>query len=486
MEGTAVDRHSTQIMISRALALAGVLLLTGLSPVTGRASADTKPVVVAPDASASAVKLFSVPGLEEPLVTTGATTPAEDAALHALLDQYQRQAPTPDSPRDLAAFERFLQDFPQSAWRLAVLTNLGLIHYQTGYFSRAIDAWTQAWAAGRAATDPRARALADRALGELLRMHARLGHADQLAALLDGLGDRELTGPASEALAGAREGLWSMRHDPGIAYLCGPMALKNLLLSQGASEEKVRFLDDYRSGPDGVSLEEVAQLAKQAKLPYQLVHREAGGAIPVPAIVHWKLSHFAAIVAEENGYFHLKDPTFGRDLWVTRGALEAESSGYFLVPTTTKPAHFRAVALAEAARVRGMGTTSSSMTTSNRPTDDSAQTCHVAPAAGGSGFPPRKPPFFGMCGYSFTEMVVSLRLKDTPVGYRPPKGDPVFITLTYNQREANQPGIFSYFNVGPKWSMNWLGYIEDKPDFPGVDVSRKVAGGGAVLYAGYN
>ncbi len=308
MESTAVNRHSTQIMMSRAIALAGVLLLTGLSPVTGLASADTKPVVVAPDASATAVKLFSVPGLEEPFVATGATTTAEDAALHALLDQYQRQAPTPDSPRGLAAFERFLQDHPQSAWRLAVLTNLGLIHYQTGYFSRAIDAWTQAWAAGRTATDPRARALADRAIGELLRMHARLGHADQLTALLADLGDRELSSPATEALAGAREGLWSMRNNPGVAYLCGPMALKNLLLARGASSAQVQFLDDYRSSPNGVSLEQVAQLAKQAKLPYQLVHREAGGAIPVPAIVHWKLRHFAAVVGEENGRITSRTP----------------------------------------------------------------------------------------------------------------------------------------------------------------------------------
>ena len=86
--------HSVKVVISRATALAGILLLAGLSPMAGLASADTKPVVAVPETSAPLVKLFSVPGLEEPFVATGATTAAEDAALHALLDQNQRQ---PDS-----------------------------------------------------------------------------------------------------------------------------------------------------------------------------------------------------------------------------------------------------------------------------------------------------------------------------------------------------------------------------------------------------
>ena len=71
-----------------------------------------------------------------------------------------------------------------------------------------------------------------------------------------------------------------------------------------------------------------------------------------------------------------------------------------------------------------------------------------------------------MCGYDFTEMVVSLNLNDRPVGYAPPKGPPVYLTLTYNQREANQPANFSFFNVSPKWTLNWLSYIEDNLPTP--------------------
>ena len=92
----------------------------------------------------------------------------------------------------------------------------------------------------------------------------------------------------------------------------------------------------------------------------------------------------------------------------------------------------------------------------------------------------------GMCGYNFSELTVSLNLSDRPVGYAPPIGPPAYVTLTYNQREAGQPANFSFFNVGPKWTLNWLSYIQDRPGFPGSVVTRYVAGGGSVSYSGFN
>src|ERR1700679_3428831 len=67
----------------------------------------------------------------------------------------------------------------------------------------------------------------------------------------------------------------------------------------------------------------------------------------------------------------------------------------------------------------------------------------------------------GMCGYAFKEMTPSLQLTDTPVGYKPPKGPDAHVSITYNQREANQPANFSFFNVSPKWTLNWLTYIQE-------------------------
>ena len=145
-----------------------------------------------------------------------------------------------------------------------------------------------------------------------------------------------------------------MRNEPGVAYLCGPMALKNLLIVQGTPADRLGFLDSYRSGPQGVTLAEVARLADLAELPYRPAYREADDPVPVPSIIHWKVTHFAAIVGEREGYFQIKDPTFGQSLWVTRAAIESEASGYFLVPGEKTNSAWRSVSPEEAESIRGM------------------------------------------------------------------------------------------------------------------------------------
>ena len=417
--------------------------------------------------SVSEESLLRTHVFEEPLVFTKATSPAEDAELLSAIASYRKQK----NLDDFHLFTDFLDAHPESGWRVALFANLGLAYYHYGYFSKAINAWEQSWHEGKNVTDRQAKMLVDRAIGELLRMHARLGHSERLAELLKDVGDRPVSGAATEAVAGAKEGLWMMQNDPGVAYLCGPKALENLLLSSNYSESDIKFIDDFRSGPHGVTLAQVAELAKRAKLPFNLAYRSSGHLIPVPSLVHWKVNHFAAIVAKDGNRYHLKDPTFGTDLWVTRGALDTESSGYFLVPEKALPAGFRAVTLAEAGNVHGMGYTTNNDPGATSPDDDKGHD----PCSG-----------HGMCVANFHSMVLSLNLTDTPVGYAPPKGPPVFVTLTYNQREASQPANFNFFNVSPKWTVNWLSYIQDDPNTAGANVSRYVAGGGSLNYSGYS
>jgi YD repeat-containing protein len=88
--------------------------------------------------------------------------------------------------------------------------------------------------------------------------------------------------------------------------------------------------------------------------------------------------------------------------------------------------------------------------------------------------------------YDIGESTVSLDLSDTPVGYSPPIGPAPKVQISYNQREDSQPAVFAFFNVGPKWTINWLSYITDDPLHPGINVSRFLAGGGAYYYSGYN
>jgi len=91
-----------------------------------------------------------------------------------------------------------------------------------------------------------------------------------------------------------------------------------------------------------------------------------------------------------------------------------------------------------------------------------------------------------MCVYSIEEMVVGLVLTDTPVGYTPPIGPSAKVMLAFNQREDSQPANFSFFNVSPKWTLNWLSYVQDDPKTAGSNVMRYLRGGGAYYYTGYN
>ncbi len=358
-------------------------------------------------------------------------------------------------------------------WKVALRTNEGLAYYPEGYFDRAIAALSEAWKLGKNEKDVKQKALVDRAIGELIKMHARLGHADQLARLLNEIKDRPLTGPATEWVAGAKEGLWQMRHNPGVAYLCGPMALKHVLRTVDPENSKVAILDRFRSGPHGVDLATVQKLAKQVGLDYRMAYRTSTTtSIPLPAMVHWKVSHYAAIVGFDHGRYHLQDPTFGHDLWITPAALDAESDGYFLIPAKELKSGWQPVTMAQAKQVYGMGITFGNDPNATSPYDANG-CCSVG---NGSGMPVA----------NAKAMVVSLSFTDTPLSYTPPKGPKIEVTLTYSQREATQPANFNYFNLGPKWNFNWLAFIQDNPTLPGAGVMHMFGGGGALLESGYN
>jgi RHS repeat-associated protein len=92
----------------------------------------------------------------------------------------------------------------------------------------------------------------------------------------------------------------------------------------------------------------------------------------------------------------------------------------------------------------------------------------------------------GMPVYSFKSLLAGLNIRDTPIGYTPPLGPAVETTITYNERETLQPTVFNTFNVGQRWTLNWVSWIQDNPSSPGSNVQRYVAGGGGWPYTGYN
>ena len=420
----------------------------------------------------------------EPLIKTAATSEAEDQAfLQALVGHAQRL-----TLEDVSNLTGYLSRYPHSGWASALWTNLGLSYLHEGYFSRALDAWQKAWAEGKSASDPRAKALVDRAVGELARLEASLGHNTELAALFDDIGERPISGSATEAVQVAREELSQSRKDPEHLFICGRLALQSLMLAEGAKPEQLSFLQWYRAGSNGTNLAEVGRLADQAKFSYDLVSRDPQQPVPVPAVVHWKVGHFATILGESNGRYHIHDPVFAhQDFWMTPAALDAEASGYFLVPARIGTAiAWRHATSVEASNVWGKGPTTGTPPGIPGPQDPKANPS--PPHSSPPDYPP--PPdcekcSCPMCFYNIGEATVSLSLSDTPVGYGPPIGPSAKVQIVYNQREDSQPANFNFFNVSPKWTLNWLSYVTDDPTNPGASVSRYIAGGGAYFYTGY-
>ena len=95
-------------------------------------------------------------------------------------------------------------------------------------------------------------------------------------------------------------------------------------------------------------------------------------------------------------------------------------------------------------------------------------------------------PSAGMALYSAHAMLASLNIQDTPFRYAPPRGPQIDFTVTYNQRDTQQPETFNFSNLGPKWTLKWLSYVSDDPNAASANAMVYVSGGGAELYTGFN
>lgn len=461
------------------LVLAGLLVASSGIPLRAEVRAAESPVQAQMPAPPP---IRYVPGLYEPLVATGPVTEQENRALDVALAAFHDAPAKAGSTGDFDDFSKPLQAFvevhPRSNWDAALYLNLGLGFYEAGYYSRTFAYFEKSWQLGRNATSVQAKRMADRAMGELAEMYARLGRANELQSFFDDIGNRSVSGSASFMMEGAHEGLESFYHRPEIAYLCGPAALRNILLKLKAKPEQVKVAEDARSGPHGFSLSQLAALADKAGLRYSLVYRKPGQAIPVPSIINWNVHHYAAILESRDGHYRLQDPTFGAmGSVVTEKTADREGSGYFLVPAEVLAANpnsgWRTVAAnsEEAHAVYGMGNTFNFFPGGcNRCTKSSP--------------PPNSTPIPQprMTLASIQLAVASLSLTDTPVGYKPQKGVSSQVSLTYNARDGDQPANFSFSNASPRWAHSWQAYIQDDPNNPGSNVMRVMAGGGGYDY----
>lgn len=432
-------------------------------------------------------EIFRARVFEEPLVPIGGEPSAdENTALAAALLGYSKHS----GQDDFASLTGFLEKHPKSPWRAALLTDLGLEYYNTAHYSLALEAWQEAWELGQKATDARGKFLADRAVCELAGLYSRLGRMDELEALLKSVEKRGFIGGATERINIAREALWSMQNEPEVSFRCGPLALQSIKRSLGPQAPIEKAIFDSASTTNGFSLPQVAELSKQVGLNYQMAFRGVGGtrftaspndsdnatrwnaSLPfvVPSVVHWKVGHYAAIVRQEGDRYLVEDPTFITTVWATKQALEAETSGYFLIPPGDLPRGWRSVDAREGEAVWGKG--DPLLSDPNIYALNDLQT-------GGTCSAEDEPP---MAVSSVHLMLANLQVRDTPVGYTPPVGPSVHFTVRYNQRDYLQQPSETDRLLGPKWTHDWNERIE-----AGSGTAKYfVGGGGARVFTGFD
>ena len=254
-------------------------------------------------ASPTTLELFRARVFEEPLVPIeGEPSVAENADLAAALSGYAHRS----GRDDFSSLTGYLDQHPASVWRAALLTGLGSEYYNTAHYSLALEAWKEAWALGQNATSAQGKAIADRAGGELAYMYARLGRMVELDAFLQSVAGRGFIGPGNLKIIGAREGLWTMKHRPEIAFFCGPQALGCIKAALDPQHPGTEIIKAAASTPTGCSLSYVAELSRKLGLNYQMAFREPGGAFMVPSVVHWKLGHYAALMRQVGDLYCLR------------------------------------------------------------------------------------------------------------------------------------------------------------------------------------
>lgn len=403
----------------------------------------------------------------EPMVPTGEAPPEENRALAQALQGFLSGR----AQEDFAPILGFLERHPQSPWRVALLTNLGTTYRDAGYLSRALDVWKQAWELGKDETDPNVKALADRALAEFLYLSMMFGRHQVLEEHLEAIEGRDIGGSAADKIHRVRRGLWLLKNKHEQAIPSGPTALDRILTHLDPKYVRDERIAAFHPTFDGASLDQMDGLAREVGLTMRMAFREGDADIPLPALIHMKVGHYSAVIREEGGMYLLHDPILGQEMWMSRQALREEASGYFVIPGRSLPSGWRAVKSEDAAKIRGK------CAPCHQEHPGAMKQCQSTTTCGSCK---------GLAVASFHLLLTNLTINDSPVGYSPSRGPSAHFQVTYNHRESLLPAVFSFGNLGPKWTHNWTAYVQDNPAVPSASAILTARGGGYDIYTGFS
>ncbi|HIA52074.1 MAG TPA: LysM peptidoglycan-binding domain-containing protein [Candidatus Melainabacteria bacterium] len=387
------------------------------------------------------IELTAARVFEEPLIPMNApAVSGENDELAKAIGSFKSK----NDPENVSAFTDFIERFPKSRWTPSVQLNVGLLRFQSGYLSQAMDLWKAAWDASRDEVDQPQKSVADRAIAEILQLNAKVGRTEEMEKILAEVKGRAFYGSMEQKIRGSSEALVQMHARPDKSYKCGPFAVSNLLAIKKGKYEFNKTIDDYPSTKEGTSLQQNKELAQKVGLELQIAKRKPGAKMVVPSVLHWKLGHYAAVVGKVGDRYEIKDPTFGAEttFLVSPEVFEDETDGYALIPAGPIPSGWQAVASEEGARVFGKGVPWL------WPDNMGCPTCSSGSC-----------PIGGMMQFDVTQTTCDLHLYDTPISYACPIGGTVPFQINYNYLQADQPASFSFTNFGYNWSFQYLSYL---------------------------
>jgi len=437
---------------------------------------------VAPNAKNHApfLRVFSSTILEKDLSAAGETERRDLESLAANLLALGGSS----NPQSIKLLDDFISSHEGSPITLSLLQEKAATEWKHGYFTAALESLKKAWKTGVSLDSPEQHRLADEALSTLLLTLARMGDLDGLKQTLSSIGDRSLGGLATEAVFKAKEQLWFFENQPEQNVFCGFTAANTICTPEGkrpifpdvhSEEEKKEFI------ANGLSLYELRAHSHEADGDLEILKQtNRDSDIPVPSIVHLKFGHYSSVTEKSGDLYRIKDFHMKFDSWVTKEAMLAESSGYFLASANLgTPAGFAAVTDMEAKKVFGRHCVHGRDPEGADPSTDGEP---PVPQPDDDDGCPNSP----MAVHSFRLVNPGLELKDTPITYTAPYGPSVDFTVKYDQRNTVIPDIAQHSNFGPRWTHDYLGYADILGTGSPAASVRIVVGTGSFLTYSYS
>ncbi len=352
-----------------------------------------------------------------------------------------------ENPESTQALEDYVEKYPEGAYALSVRNSLSSIYYSQGRLSEVLDNAKAAWLRGSNSENSTAQYLADAAYASYSRSLAFFGLRAELRELVESVQDRAPASFASLAFVQARESLVSMEQNTESSHLCGPHALFCISQLRG-DENPLAPLESPKavSSERGMNFAQVQEIATD--LGMNLVVAKANNArdVPVPSVISWERGHFSAVIERlPSGKLKVQDTMFSQPLLVEPEVLLAESSGYFMISQDALSLEWQEATLAEAESVWGAHTPA---VPANGDNDDDGD-CNT-----------------GMAGWSVDKLHIDLGISDTPLVYEPAFGPSIAPRISYRYFASLQDPAFNHANLGLRWNLNWISFVEDNPTQP--------------------